>query len=140
MNGQIIAHDIQRDGRQAEKKSDPDAPIAMRTPPVRTRVVGNMLAIRYSLPVMGVFTLTHRFPLNVMRMRCSPAARGYTPARVNSGTAGRDATRHALGSALCTEVCAGELCLDLFVTCDPVHCSDDRPDNRSRNPCGPGLS
>ena len=65
VKGQVIGHDVHRDGRQAEKESDPDTPVAVRASPVRTRVMRNMLAIRYSLPVVTVtivFTFTHYFP------------------------------------------------------------------------------
>jgi hypothetical protein len=34
----------------------------MGTPPVRTRIVRKLFAIRYSVPVVTMFTFTHWFP------------------------------------------------------------------------------
>src|SRR5579864_7052532 len=59
MKGQVIAHDIHRDGRQTENQSYPEAPITMGTSPVRTRVVRKLFAIRCSVSVVAVFTFAH---------------------------------------------------------------------------------
>jgi hypothetical protein len=61
---QVIAHDIDSDGRYKQEHAHPKTPITMRTLPVRTRIMWNVFAIRYSVPVMTAFAFIHWFPLS----------------------------------------------------------------------------
>lgn len=55
---QVIAHDINRQGRKYKNHSNPEAPIAMRAFPVRTVTMMNGIA------VMSVLHLIHWFPVS----------------------------------------------------------------------------
>jgi hypothetical protein len=61
--GQVIAYDVDSDGRYKQKYAYPETPVTMRTLPVGTRVVRNMFAIRYSVPAVTVLSFLHQFPL-----------------------------------------------------------------------------
>jgi hypothetical protein len=57
--GQVIAHDIDRDGRHRKKQADPYFPITMRPSPIRVRVMLNTLASGRSVLVGTVLEFIH---------------------------------------------------------------------------------
>ena len=57
---QVIAHDIDRYGRQHEKQADPDPPITMRAFPVRILIMTNTFAGRFSVLVGTALEFIHR--------------------------------------------------------------------------------
>jgi hypothetical protein len=59
---QVIAQEIDNDGRQHKKQADPDTPIKMRAFPVRMMHMMNAVADRLFVPPLVVFTLTHWVP------------------------------------------------------------------------------
>jgi hypothetical protein len=65
---QVIAHDIDSDGRYKQEHAYPETPITMRTLPVRTRIMWNVFAIWYSVPVVTAFAFIHWFPLLTLRV------------------------------------------------------------------------
>src|ERR1039457_3730469 len=58
---QVVAQEIDDDGRKHKKQADPDTPVKMRTFPVRTVLRMNALGNRLFVPATIVLTLTHWF-------------------------------------------------------------------------------
>src|ERR1035438_5252423 len=59
---QVIAQEIDNDGREHKKQTDPDTPIQMRASPVRMVDIVNAVANRLFVPAVIVLTLTHWVP------------------------------------------------------------------------------
>jgi len=72
---QVIAHDIDRDGREHEKQTDPNTPITMRTSPVRTMVMMHSVALRPFVSGVTVVTLAHWFSFSIAAL--------YSPRRAD---------------------------------------------------------
>jgi hypothetical protein len=79
---QVIAHHIDRDGRKHENESDPEAPIPVRTFPVRIRFMTNTVASGFSVLVGAMLRLIHldEAPIASARISFSIAAL-YSPRR-----------------------------------------------------------
>src|SRR5579862_7635408 len=57
---QIVAQDVDRNGRHHKKQADPYFPITMRPSPIRVRVMVSTLASRRSVLVGTVLEFVHR--------------------------------------------------------------------------------
>jgi hypothetical protein len=59
---QVIAHDVDRNGREPEEQADPHAPIMMSTFPIRVRLMTNTLASWLAVLVGTALGFIHGFP------------------------------------------------------------------------------
>jgi hypothetical protein len=79
---QVIAQDIDRDGREHKEQADPDAPITMRAFPVRIRLMMNAVASRGAMLVRTMFTFIYWHGTSIVCKRKSfSIAVLYSPRR-----------------------------------------------------------